>query len=250
MLRRIVDVIGKVFTRSKTIVSQIQHGFTLIELLVVIAIIAILAAMLLPALSQAREKARQATCLNNLKQLGLIIIMYSEDNDGFFPYWKVDTTAPERSAYTWNANLVRSGYVKASAAYTSDAEDGNVNNNPPEGLFNCLSGKPPTAGAEMDEAKGTDYGINAFICSDASDLLYAKWYRLSSIPLPSRTCLLIDSASFTDIGEGKTRLRHNLGANVLHVDGHAEWWLGTNIPKGGFGPGDVKINSGGFWCAD
>ena len=61
------------------------RGFTLIELLVVIAIIAILAAILFPVFAQAREKARQSYCINNLKQMAIGMLMYSDDNDHLFP---------------------------------------------------------------------------------------------------------------------------------------------------------------------
>ena len=71
-----------------------KKSFTLIELLVVIAIIAILAAMLLPALSKARQKARNISCINNKKTLGLAYAFYQDGNNGFFPY-----TAAEAKDY-------------------------------------------------------------------------------------------------------------------------------------------------------
>lgn len=77
-----------------------KHGFTLIELLVVIAIIAILAAILFPVFARAREKARQTSCLSNVKQLGLTLMMYIQDYDEMFPAaYDYSTTTPTLSRF-------------------------------------------------------------------------------------------------------------------------------------------------------
>src|SRR6476660_7387912 len=105
------------------------HGFTLIELLVVIGIIAILAAMLLPALARSKAVAQRATCFNKLKQWGLALNMYTQDNSDFLPR-ESETTGSSLLNWAqivaadggdcWYNALPRSIKLRAAAEYLTD----------------------------------------------------------------------------------------------------------------------------------
>ena len=122
--------------------SKTKFRFTLIELLVVIAIIAILAAMLLPALSKAREKARATSCVSNLKNMGLTMGMYADDNEGFTP--RLSDQLGDKK--TWKQRLTENSYLASPGR-------GKV------GIFDCPSTINQVPSNTIIESSQYGYGI-------------------------------------------------------------------------------------------
>ncbi len=210
-------------------IRQSRSGFTLIELLVVIAIIAILAAILFPVFAKARAKARQTSCLSNVKQISLALMMYAQDYDECYPH--VDHT----TGYDWWWPL---------QAYVKNAQ-----------LFRC-----PAYKANPATEPETDYVLNALFAHGSSMGTFQEPAQQIAIAVRRPGCPESDYHPWPDDGASWANLSaysefeahiataiHNDGSNYGFADGHAKWYkwestLGSNPPG--------MHNTGWWWLND
>lgn len=228
-----------------------NRGFTLIELLVVVAIIAILAAILMPVFSQAREKARQATCLSNHKQIGLAIMAYAQDYDEFLP---PSNYRPAGFTSNWTWQLFVEPYVKSGFPNPISASQ-----NRRISVFVCPSWdrtfSTATAGADLSQwpawmytRPSSSYAGNYYVMGSFDALLPVALRRLPSslaqIQIPAQTVLVAEGlgtcvwtpgddtgppyphSAYRDCSYNYVygRDRHSEGANFIFNDGHAKWF--------------------------
>jgi prepilin-type N-terminal cleavage/methylation domain-containing protein/prepilin-type processing-associated H-X9-DG protein len=183
-----------------------KRGFTLIELLVVIAIIAILAAILFPVFARAREKARQTSCLSNLKQMGLGEKMYEQDYDERTSAVYEDPANTGNSDYTW-IDMIEP-YVKN------------------EQIFECPSSEDSYR--SWKDGHAGCYGGNRMITANDNGAFRAyilAYRKIATIPHPAECLIFADSNGGIHVryNEGLVQNLHNGGSNVAFFDGHAKW---------------------------
>lgn len=242
-----------------------RSGFTLIELLVVIAIIAILAAMLLPALSRAKERAQTTSCLNNLKQLTTCWHMYATDNNDLLP--PNNDVVPFTPGAAW---CFGTGFT--------DINNTNIQNgllyacNTSAGIYHCPADRstvqvPGYTAQLRDRSYNMSQSVNGYPELDTfmfANIPCFKKYSQFNTPPAAQCMVLIDENPDTmvdaefgmpTVAYGLTSPpnwwdmpanRHNQGANLSFADGHAEHWrwavpenVGASYPKNSGGPQPV-----------
>ena len=225
-----------------------NRGFTLIELLVVIAIIAILAAILFPVFAQAREKARQTSCLSNMKQVGLGLLMYTQDYDEQFP--RADYTLPVGTPSPLNPGAT-GGFARRINHYKWPAWVLPYIKSPQ--IFACPSRKRDEEAWNVNgEIKGNGYALNLSISGrpiapfgENSSFLGGG---LAGVQTPSETWMLMElrnQVSYSYISNGtlfpaalreswaayltpgglvnKENAPHSDGFTFCYIDGHAKY---------------------------